>query len=116
MKLRKVLRRLLIFICGIVAAYFLIYAVLSLNGSYQVIAADLNHAAYGWVPYGFYPPKHQQPNWVNTALFRIYLQILELDETYTHKKSTTINLFYNTGNQKINSVNFVNSSETFLKL
>jgi hypothetical protein len=85
MKLRRVLRRLLISFCAIVAAYFLIYAVLSLNGSYQVVYSDLRHADYGWVPYGFYPPKHQQPNWVNTALFRIYLPIFELDETYIHK-------------------------------
>jgi hypothetical protein len=85
MKHRKILRHLLGFLCGIVAAYFLVYTVLSLNGSYQVVSADLNHAEYGWVPCGFYPPKHQKPNFINTSLFWIYLPIFEWDEEYIHK-------------------------------
>jgi hypothetical protein len=85
MKHRKTIRRLLQLFCGIVTAYFLIYAVLSLNGSYQVVESDLNHADYGWIPYGFYPPKHQQANWVNTTLFRVYLPFWKLDEMHIHK-------------------------------
>jgi hypothetical protein len=57
MKHRKFLRRIAVIFCGIIAAYFLIYTVLSLGGSYQPMLTDLNHAEYGWVPLGFFPGK-----------------------------------------------------------
>jgi hypothetical protein len=85
MKRNKNLRRLLGLCFVVVTSYFLVYAILSFNGSYQVLLADLDHEEYGWIPLGFYPPEHQQPNWVNSALFRIYLPLFQLDQIYIHK-------------------------------
>jgi hypothetical protein len=84
-KYDKKLRLLPAWICGIVVAYFFIYAVLSLSGSYQVVLADLNHADYGWVPFGFYASGHKQNNWVNDTVFYVYRPLWVWDEKYIHK-------------------------------
>jgi hypothetical protein len=85
MKHRKFLRRATAIFCGIIAAYFMTYAALSLAGSYDVVLSDLNHAEFGWVPCGFYPQKHKQPNCINKSLVRVYLSLWFFDQKYIHK-------------------------------
>jgi hypothetical protein len=85
MKHRKLLRHLLRLFCGVVAAYLLIYTILSLNGNYQVVLSDLRHVEYGWVPCGFYSQKQNHPTWLNVMLFRMYLPLFQFDEKYVHK-------------------------------
>jgi hypothetical protein len=79
------MQKFLKIVCGILICYVLIYLILSSSGSYQVVDSDLNHASFGWIPCGFYPPKHQNPNWLNKILFLTFLPLWDLDEKFIHK-------------------------------
>jgi hypothetical protein len=84
---------------GLVAAYVLIYAVLTLNGSYQPAAYDLNGVMWReWAPSGFYDSTHPWPNsfaaehskdkmtggW-NKLMMCIFLPLWAADTKFIHK-------------------------------
>lgn len=57
------MRKFVKIVSGLIAVYFLIYLVLTLNGSYQPAAYDLRGVMWNeWAPLGFYDSKHPWPN------------------------------------------------------